>query len=185
MRENRQDTVVGVFAERDRARDAISALQEASFTLDDISILMRDDPAAREANAELATDVNAPAATGAVAGGVLGGAAGWLAALGVVAIPGIGPFVGAGVLASALVGAALGAGVGAVAGALVDLGVPDEEARWYEQEAQKGRILIVVRAGERADEARRILREYGAYNVETRGAQAGGEPYRGFPFSAT
>jgi uncharacterized membrane protein len=185
MRENRPDTIVGVFAERDQARDAISALQEAGFTLDDISILMRDDPAAREANAELATDVNAPAATGAVVGGVLGGAAGWLAALGAVAIPGIGPFVGAGVLASALVGAALGIGAGAIAGALVDLGVPDDEAHWYEQEAQRGRILVAVRAGERADEARRVLRQYGAYDVETRGAQAGGESYRGFPFSAT
>ncbi len=180
-----QETVVGLFTERDEARDAISALQEAGFSLDDLSILTRDAPEAGRANAHLATDVDKTAATGAVAGGVLGGAVGWLAALGAIAIPGIGPFLAAGALASALVGVAVGAGAGAIAGALVDLGVPDADARWYEQEVRSGRTLVAVRAGDRAAAARDVLRRYGADDIEARRAQASAEPYRGMPFSAT
>ena len=75
-------------------------------------------------------------------------------------------------LATALGGAALGAGVGGLAGALIGMGVPEEEASWYESEVRGGGTLVAVRAGSRDDEAEGILHDYGAYDVEHRDAAA-------------
>src|SRR5438105_5947634 len=121
---------------------------------------------------ETGTHAGSGAATGAVAGGLLGGLGGWLVGIGALAIPGVGPFIAAGAFATALGGAAIGAGVGAIAGALVGMGVPKEEAEYYEGEVKSGRTLVTVRADGRYDEAQRILRQHGAYDIESRDASA-------------
>src|SRR5687767_75666 len=149
-----RDVAVGVFHDRDRARDAIEALKDAGFGGGDISVLMPDTGQTRAMAAD--TGTQAGAATGAVAGGVLGGLGGWLVGIGALAIPGVGPFIAAGALATALAGAAIGAGVGAVAGALVGMGIPQEEAEWYEGEVHGGRTLVTVRADGRYNAAQTI-----------------------------
>ena len=68
----------------------------------------------------------------------------------------------AGPLAAALTGAAVGAAGGGLLGALTGLGVPEDEARWYEAEVGRGGTLVTVRADGRYEEARRIMSEYGA-----------------------
>lgn len=161
-------TVAGVFRDSEEARDAINALKDAGFQSSDIGLLMRDRDEARDMAEEMGTHAGEGAATGAVTGGILGGLAGWLVGIGALAIPGVGPFIAAGALGAALTGAAIGAGVGAVAGALVGLGIPKEEAEWYEGEVKSGRTLVTVNAGTRYNEAREILREYGAYDIEDR-----------------
>jgi hypothetical protein len=65
-------------------------------------------------------------------------------------------------------GAGREAALGAVARGLTGLGVPKEEARFYEEEASGGRTLLTMRAGGRHAEARDILRRYGAYDAESR-----------------
>ncbi len=62
------------------------------------------------------------AVTGASTGGVLGGALGWVAGIGAIAIPGVGPFIAAGPIVAALSGAAIGATVGGIAGGLIGFG---------------------------------------------------------------
>jgi len=161
-----RSTVVGVFHERDDARDAIEALKDAGFDADRISILSPDKQETRALADETGTHAGSGAATGAVAGGILGGIGGWLVGIGALAIPGVGPFIAAGAFATALGGAAIGAGVGAIAGALVGMGVPKEEADYYEGEVKTGRTLVTVGADGRYDEARSILRQHGAYDVE-------------------
>jgi Domain of unknown function (DUF2382)/Heat induced stress protein YflT len=168
----RRSTVVGVFHERDDAREAIEALKDAGFAPDTISILSPDKQATQSMAEETGTHAGSGAATGAVAGGILGGLGGWLVGIGALAIPGVGPFIAAGAFATALGGAAIGAGVGAIAGALVGMGVPKEEAEYYEGEVKSGRTLVTVRADGRYDEAQRILREQGAYDIESRDASA-------------
>jgi uncharacterized protein (TIGR02271 family) len=168
----RRSTVVGVFHERDDARQAIEALKDAGFAPDTISILSPDKQATQDMAEETGTHAGSGAATGAVAGGLLGGLGGWLVGIGALAIPGVGPFIAAGAFATALGGAAIGAGVGAVAGALVGMGVPKEEAEYYEGEVKSGRTLLTVRADGRYDEAQRILRQHGAYDIESRDASA-------------
>lgn len=170
-----RSTVVGVFHDHERAREAIEALKDRDFPSDRISILTPDRETTRDVAEETGTHAGAGAATGAVAGGILGGLGGWLVGIGALAIPGVGPFIAAGAFATALGGAALGAGVGAIAGALMGMGVPEEHAKYYEGEARAGRTLVTVRAEDRYDEAQRILREHGAYDVESgdRGATTG------------
>jgi uncharacterized protein (TIGR02271 family) len=169
---NRREVVVGVFHAQDQAREAIGALKDAGFGGNDISVLLPDKDQTRDVAADTGTRAGTGAATGAVAGGILGGLGGWLVGIGALAIPGVGPFIAAGAFASALGGAALGAGVGAVAGALVGMGVPKEEAEWYEQEVHSGRALVTVRADGRYDEAQALLRRYGAYDIQSREAGA-------------
>src|SRR5579864_4835909 len=158
----RGSTVVGVFDDRDEAREAIEALKEDGFTGDAISILSPDKQATQDIAEETGTHAGSGAATGAVAGGILGGLGGWLVGIGALAIPGVGPFIAAGAFATALAGAAVGAGVGAIAGALIGMGVPKEEAEYYEGEVKNGRTLVTVAADGRYNEAQRILRQHRA-----------------------
>jgi uncharacterized protein (TIGR02271 family) len=164
----RGSTVVGVFDDREEAREAIEALKDDGFNGDAISILSPDKQATQEIAEDTGTHAGAGAATGAVAGGILGGLGGWLVGIGALVIPGIGPFIAAGAFAAALGGAAIGAGLGAIAGALMGMGVPEEHAKYYEGEAKAGKTLVTVRADERYDDAQRILRDHGAYDVESR-----------------
>jgi uncharacterized protein (TIGR02271 family) len=93
---------------------------------------------------------------------VVGGVIGLLAGVGALAIPGVGPIIAGGALASTLAGAGIGAAAGGLLGALVGMGVPEEDARHFEQGFQQGGILVTVQAGERADLARQALTEVGA-----------------------
>jgi len=56
----------------------------------------------------------------------------------------------------------VGAAAGGIMGALVEMGVPDEEAEYYEREFQAGRAVVTVNAPGRTEEALRIMQEYGA-----------------------
>jgi uncharacterized protein (TIGR02271 family) len=82
--------------------------------------------------------------------------------VGVLAIPGIGPIVAGGTLASTLAGAGIGAAAGGLLGALVGMGVPEEDARHFDQGFRAGGTLVTVNAGNRAEEARECLYESGA-----------------------
>jgi uncharacterized protein (TIGR02271 family) len=174
-------TVVGVFHDRDAARDAINGLKDAGFDANDISILSPDKQATSEIAEETGTHAGSGAATGAVAGGILGGLGGWLVGIGALAIPGVGPFIAAGAFATALGGAVVGAGVGAIAGALIGMGVPEEHAKYYEGEVKSGRTLVTVRAPQRYPEARELLRQYGAYDIESGDPGAAAAPRAGVP----
>ncbi|MDP8923461.1 MAG: general stress protein, partial [Chloroflexota bacterium] len=162
-----RDTVVAVFHDRDDAQDAINALRDTGFAPDDISVLARDRDQAGALAKETGTEAGTGAATGALAGGLLGGVAGWLVGIGALAIPGIGPIIAAGPIAAALGGAALGAAGGGIIGALTGAGVPEEEARWYDEQFRGGGILITVNARGRYDEALSIMREYGGRDAST------------------
>jgi hypothetical protein len=120
---------------------------------------------------EFAVEKNTKAPEGALAGGgtgfVIGGVLGWLAGIGTLAIPGLGPFIAAGPIVAALAGAGAGSAVGGIAGALIGFGLPELEAKRYEAAIKKGRILLSVHCPDmrRAEEARRILDDSGAKEV--------------------
>jgi hypothetical protein len=157
-----RNTVVGVFEFSDDAQRAIEALKDAGFRSEDVGVTMRDMREAQTLAEDAGASAGAGAATGALAGGALGGLAGWLVGIGALAIPGIGPIVAAGPLAVALTGAAVGAAGGGLLGALTGMGVPEEEARWYEAEVGRGGTLVTVSADGGYERARRILQDHGA-----------------------
>lgn len=76
---------------------------------------------------------------------------------------GIGMLVGASVggLAGLAPGAAVGAIAGGLLGAFIGLGVPSEEARYYQDQLRAGRVLVAVNAPGRYEEAAAVLRGHG------------------------
>ncbi|MEO8970078.1 MAG: hypothetical protein ABI406_00585, partial [Ktedonobacteraceae bacterium] len=98
-------------------------------------------------------------ATGAVTGGIVGGVIGIAAGL---LLPFIGPAIAGGVLIAALGGAALGAVAGGFMGAFVRMGVPEEQARQYEQEFKAGRTIVTIKTDDRQQDALNILSNNGA-----------------------
>ena len=151
-----QGIVVQSFATEAEAEDAVRDLLDAGFTADEVSVVAQDAERAEAVTGDTAEDVAAGTGIGAVTGGVLGGIIGLLVGAAAIAIPGIGIVV-AGPLAAALGGAGLGAITGGIAGALAEIGVSDEDAAYYHERYAAGDILIVVAAGDREPEARRIL----------------------------
>jgi uncharacterized protein (TIGR02271 family) len=158
----KEGTVVGLFQERQQAELAIQQLQDAGFTNDQIGVLMQDREGQKDLADSTGTKVSESAASGAIGGGVAGGIVGLLAGIGALAIPGVGPIIAGGALASTLAGAGIGAAAGGLLGALVGMGIPEEDARYFEEGLRAGGVLVTVQADNRADEARRILRDRGA-----------------------
>jgi hypothetical protein len=166
-----RSVVVGVFNDRDDAERAIEALRRRGFTDDQIGFAARDhrDREGTIRSSEDTGDAGEGAATGALTGGVVGGV---LGAIATGLIPGIGPVLAGGLLAGILGGAVAGAAAGGLIGALAGMGVPEEDARYYNEEFESGRTLVTVKDQGRYDEARSILQEHGAYDVENRGSTA-------------
>ncbi len=172
-------TVVGVFDSRDQAERAVDELHRAGFTDDQIGLAMRDTGttgAMAEGPTTGETRAGADAGAGLVAGAGIGAI---LGALATGLIPGIGPVIAAGLLAGIVGGAVIGGAAGGLIGALVGMGVPEEEAQYYNQEFEAGRVIVTVKADGRYNEAQEILRSYGAYDIQTRGGMASTAPDRG------
>ena len=106
------------------------------------------------------TTEESQAGTGAVTGTLTGLGLGALAGLGVLSgvVPVIGPAIAGGTLGVILTNAAAGAGLGGLAGALIGAGIPEDEARYYQDEFEGGRAIVTVHPEGRADEAKAILR---------------------------
>jgi hypothetical protein len=132
----------------------VDDLKTNGFSDNDVSVLLSDRQGTRDFAHEKNTKAPEGATTGVATGGILGGALGWLAGIGALAIPGIGPLIAAGPIMAALSGAAIGAAAGGLTGALIGLGIPEYEAKRYEGKIRSGNILISVHVDD-GDESRR------------------------------
>lgn len=162
-RSMKSHTVLGVFQTRSSAEDAIRELQKAGFPDNSIGMVSRNE------KGQVVTEKSGEtmAEEGLAAGAVIGAGAGTAVGLGVLAgtIPVIGPVLALGTLGTILLNAAAGAAVVGLVGALIGLGIPEEDARFYEDEVRGGRFLVTVEAaGERDAEAWAILRRGGGHN---------------------
>ncbi|MHB8900958.1 MAG: hypothetical protein ACYC6Y_19600 [Thermoguttaceae bacterium] len=169
-----RNVVVGVFEDRRMAQEAIQDLKRSGFSDDLVGVASRDieDAKARRADQD---DDNSGAAEGAAIGAATGAGVGGLWGIAIAAglLPAIGPVIAGGILASVLASAGLAAAVGGIAGALTGLGVPEDEAKYYEGEFQSGRTVVTVKAGDRFTEAASILQRHGAYDMHNRYASSG------------
>src|SRR4051812_50175389 len=106
---------------RDEAQacQIVDNLKSAGFPNNDISVLLPDKTGTREFAHEKGTKAPEGAITGVGTGGVLGGVLGWLAGIGALAIPGVGPFVAAGPVIAAVRGGPGGASGGGAEGDLL------------------------------------------------------------------
>jgi Protein of unknown function (DUF3341) len=163
--------VFGVYSNTADVEGAIDALQAAGFRSTDISVLLPENVGNKDLTHEKRTKAPEGAAAGGVSGAVLGGTLGWLAGMGMIAIPGVGPLIAAGPILSALAGVGIGGTVAGITGALIGTGIPEYEARKYVGRVKSGGVLMSVQAhdAERARKARSILRDTGAEDISLTG----------------
>jgi hypothetical protein len=161
--------VFGIASTYVQAEEIVDALKSAGFRNTDISVLFPDKQGTRDFAHEKHTKAPEGAVTGASTGGAIGGVLGWLAGIGSLAIPGVGPFVAAGPIMAALGGAAVGSAVGGLAGALIGMGIPEYEAKQYEGKIREGNILISIHSenNREADRAEAILQRGRAHDISS------------------
>lgn len=163
--------VFGIYPTYQAVENGVDALKAAGFRSTDISVLFPENVGTKEFAHEKGTKAPEGAATGAGTGAVIGGGLGWLAGIGALAIPGLGPFIAAGPIVAALAGVGVGGAVGGVTGALIGLGIPEYEAKRYEGRVKDGGILLSVHSdsSEWTKRAKEILEHTGAQDIASAG----------------
>lgn len=180
-------TVIALYDNMNDANSAIRELVDNNFKRDDISMMAGDQSGEYGRTLGDRKDENRPvdattsgasggAGVGASVGAAVGGIGGILVGLGALVIPGIGPVIAAGPLAAGLAGLA-GAGAGALAGgvaggligALVDVGVPEETAKYYTEGVRRGGLLVSVRTDDTmSGQAVSIMNRYNPIDINNR-----------------
>ena len=164
--------VFGIYSTRAAVENAADSLVRAGFPMSDISVLLPESLGGpKEMGTEKATKAPEGAAAGVTTGGVIGGTLGLLAGVGLLAIPGLGPFIAAGPIMAGLAGLGVGGAVGGVAGALIGMGIPEFEAKRYEGRLQKGGILLSVHCDTSGEikRAKEVMERTGGEDISSTG----------------
>lgn len=162
-----KQSVFAILRDRGQAEQVVERLKSVGFYPNDISMLFADTSGTRDFAIEHETKAPEGATTGGTTGFVVGGILGWLAGIGSLAIPGLGPFIAAGPIMAALSGAAIGTAVGGIVGALVGMGLPEFEAHRYESKIKEGNILVSVHTEDSGgvERATNVLKECNAEDI--------------------
>ena len=168
-----------IFDTRAQAERAISELRDAGIRDRDISVLHQDSDRHRDNDRhDHDHDHTDNKGSGAAKGAGIGAGVGALAGLAALAIPGVGPFLAMGAVAETLgvigsaaaTSAVVGAAAGVIAGALMDYGVSEEDARYYDRRIHEGGVWVGVdTTNSTADPltVQRILRDAGGESAES------------------
>src|SRR5215468_6549657 len=161
----------GIYQTQADVEYAVDALRSEGFRNTDVSVLLPENKGTKDFAVEKNTKAPEGTATGAATGGAIGGVLGWLAGIGTLAIPGLGPLVAAGPIVAALTGVGVGGAIGGIAGALVGMGIPEYEAKRYEGRIKSGGILLSVHCDDSnwTKKAKEILERTGAEDVSSTG----------------
>lgn len=160
------------------AESIVDTLRTAGFTGNDISVLFPDQGTSRDFAHEMNTKAPEGAVTGATTGGLAGGALGWLAGIGLLAIPGAGPFIAAGPIVAAISGVAIGGTLGGITGGLIGMGYPELEAQRYAGKLKENNVLISVHTEDSTEinRAKQIFESAGAEDISTIGEASAPAP---------
>jgi len=147
----KEKMVTGVFRDRVDSQNVYEWLRNRGYTAQEINVMMSESTrstymAADEKEGRLRS--GSAAAEGVGVGGAIGTAVGaTLAAVLAIgtslAIPGLGLII-AGPLAAAFAGGGAGAVTGGIIGGLVGLGIPEPNARAYQEALREGGVVIGV-----------------------------------------
>lgn len=164
-------SVFAIYQMYEGVENGVDALKAAGFRNTDISVLFPENVGTKDFAHKKGTKAPEGATAGAGTGVVIGGALGWLAGIGALAIPGVGPFIAAGPIMAALAGAGVGGTIGGIAGALIGMGIPEYEAKRYEGRVKNGGILLSVHSdsSDWTKKAKDILERTGAQDVASAG----------------
>ena len=167
MTNSTKSTTVGVFTTRAQAQQAVNELKSLGYTDEQIGMVAKDEATGEVTRSGLEDD---PTGTrweegtgiGAVAGAATGTGLGLAVATGLLTP--VGPLIAGGALIALIASAGAGATVGTLVGGLVGLGVPEDDATYYEGEVHNGRYVVTVDAGGRASEVKSMFRRYDGYD---------------------
>src|SRR5512141_540109 len=163
--------VFGIYPNYASVESGVDALKAANFRNTDISVLFPENVGSKDFAHEKGTKAPEGAAAGAGTGAGVGGTLGWLAGIGALAIPGLGPFIAAGPIMAARAGVGVGGAVGGLTGALIGMGIPEYEAKRYEGRVKEGGILLSVHSdnSDWTKRAKEILERTGAQDIASTG----------------
>lgn len=161
------EMVIGLFKDSKNAGEAVGELKGQGFTKD-VSVLAYNKNKNEPKAAAVKQDVSEGATAGSVVGTIAGALAAIFSGISAVAVPGIGVVVGGPLIALlSVAGGAAGLLTGGIVGALIDLGIPAETARLYEEGIKKGEVLVGVTAKEeKLGEARSILMRHQVKDIK-------------------
>ncbi len=161
--------VFGIYRDTASVNGALQALRAAGFRNTDVSVLMPENAGTKDFVHHKDTKAPEGATTGAASGAVIGGVLGWLAGIGALAIPGVGPFIAAGPIMGMLAGAGAAGVAGGIVGSLVGIGIPEYEAKRYEGRVKAGGILLSVHcdSSEWITRAKKVLVGTGAEDISS------------------
>jgi len=168
---SKNTAVFGIYPHRESLEDGIVDLKTSGFRNTDISILYPENSGNKDLAHEKSSKAPEGIAAGVGTGAVLGGALGWLAGVGVLAIPGVGPFIAAGPIMAALAGVGVGSAVGGLTGAMIGAGIPEYEAKRYEGRIKSGGFLLSVHCdnSQWTKLAKAVLQRTGAEDISSTG----------------
>jgi hypothetical protein len=166
--------VFGIYTNREALENAIDRLKAEGFRNTDISVLLPENVGNKDLKTEKNTKAPEGVTTGATTGAVIGGALGWLAGIGALAIPGLGPFIAAGPIMGLLGGLGAGGAIGGVTGALVGMGIPEYEAKRYEGRVKEGGMLLSIHCdnSDWVKRAKELLEHTGAQDIGSTGEKS-------------
>lgn len=152
MTDNKLRRAVGTFPTRQDAEVGLIELRDAGFNMDNISAIAQNPQGEQIAEVKVQSSqerAKEGAETGAVMGATTGGMLGLIGSLSVLAIPGVGIATEVAVLlGNALLGSGVGAAGGGLVGALIGWGIPEEEAKYYQELLSKGSYVVLVEGTE-------------------------------------
>lgn len=140
-----ENHIIGVYENEQQAAEVVEDLIKKGYTTEEISVIAKNTNELSEITEEVKPSTKDGAIAGAVTGGAIG-IAGMIAGLSTILIPGIGLALAAGPIIATIGGAVVGAnsGAGGLKHALMEIGVPDDDAERYYNDAQNGKILVFL-----------------------------------------
>jgi hypothetical protein len=164
-------TITAVFDSSVEAETALRKLEHAGFIQSEITILLSEETRGKHFGIKEGTKAESGAAAGAAIGGVSGALWLALASAGTLLIPGLNLVV-SGALIGGLVGLGAGAATGGLVGSLVGVGIPEHEAKLYEDAVRKGAVLVAVESSDDdcTDRIKGILKGANAQNITAQAA---------------
>lgn len=147
------DHVTHLIETRAELEHTLDRLETIGIGQDQISILASDATRSRQFQIKNSSKGGSGASAGAAIGGVAGAVIAGLMSAAAIAVPGMN-IVASGYLVSALAGLGAGAAAGGFVGGLIGLGIPEYEAKLYEDRLKQGNILISVKPFDEDQEER-------------------------------
>lgn len=136
-------TITAVFNTREESELALARLEKEGISKEQVTLLVSETGRSRHFGLVESSKTPEGAVAGATLGGLVGALYMGLASAGTIMIPGLN-LVTSGALIASLAGLGAGAAAGGLVGALVGLGLPEHEAKLYEEKLRGGCILVAV-----------------------------------------